>query len=75
MKVSDLKFSPEELEAAGGSKRKAKAQKKLDDLRLKYQTIQKEQRFKKISQSSFLTPEAASYLNEQIKSQKGDKID
>jgi len=39
MKVSDLKFSPEELEAAGGSKRKAKAQKKLDDLRLKYQTI------------------------------------
>lgn len=33
----------------------------------RYDDLKKQEQFKKVSNSSFLTPEAASYLNELIK--------
>ena len=36
-------------------------------MKAKYDQLKKEEKFKKVSNSSFLTPEAAAYLNEIIK--------
>jgi len=62
----------EEIEE--GARRKAKAEEKVRALRDKYLDLQQEEKFKKISNSSFLTPEAASYLNEQLKN-KNEQVD
>lgn len=49
------------------SRRKQKEVSKVQQLKNRYEDLKKQENFKKFSNSSFLTPEAASYLNEIIK--------
>lgn len=44
-------------------------------MKAKYDQLKKEEKFKKVSNSSFLTPEAASYLNELIKKEQTSTVD
>lgn len=50
-----------------GAKHKAKADSKVQQLKKKYDGLKSQEQLKKFSNSSFLTPEAASYLNEIMK--------
>lgn len=55
----------------GGARRKEKGLSKVQQLRNKYETLKQKEHFsKKFSNSSFITPEAASYLNELIKTKQ-----
>ncbi len=55
-------------------KRESKAKQKEQSLKLQYDKEIQAQKMKKFSNSSFLTPEAASYLNEAIRSNQS-KVD
>lgn len=46
---------------------RAKEMSKVQLLKQKYEDLKKNENYKKFSNSSFLTPEAASYLNELVK--------
>lgn len=50
------------------SRHKLKELSKVQQLKKKYDDLKKQENFKKFSNSSFLTPEAASYLNELMSS-------
>eukprot|EP00347_Sterkiella_histriomuscorum_P007788 403347561 len=50
-----------------GARHKTKAVSKVQQMKERYDDLKKQENFKKVSNSSFLTPEAASYLNEIIK--------
>lgn len=58
-----------------GAKHKTKALSKVQQLKKKYDDLKKVEQFKKVSNSSFLTPEAASYLNELIKKNQSGAVD
>jgi hypothetical protein len=50
-----------------GAKHRGKEASKIMQMKNKYETLKKQEQFKKFSNSSFLTPEAAQYLNEVMK--------
>ena len=50
-----------------GARHKGKEHSKVQQLKRKYEELKQSENFKKFSNSSYLTPEAASYLNELIK--------
>ena len=62
------------LDESDHSRRKLKEISKVQQLKMKYDDLKKKENFKRFSNSSFLTPEAASYLNELVKAgqQKAD---
>jgi len=54
-------------DTSSGLNRKGKEVSKVQQLKRKYDDLKKNENFKRFSNSSFLTPEAASYLNELVK--------
>ena len=54
------------MDEVAGAKRKGKEVSKISQMKHKYDDLKKQEQFKKFSNSSFLTPEAAQYLNEVI---------
>ncbi|CDW75544.1 atp-dependent rna helicase ddx24 [Stylonychia lemnae] len=57
----------ERLQDGEGARHKTKQLSKVQQMKSRYDNLKSQEQFKKISNSSFLTPEAASYLNELIK--------
>jgi hypothetical protein len=62
------------IENEGGARHKGKELSKVQQYRKRYEELKTAEPYKKFSNSSFLTPEAAGYLNELIK-QKTSRAD
>jgi superfamily II DNA/RNA helicase len=60
---------------AGGARHKGKEISKVQQMKEKYDTLKSKEGLKKYGNSSFLTPEAASYLNELMKAGQTSKVD